>query len=1545
MAMASVLAATCCLMASGAPVTSVTDAFSPNGTRGYSYSAGQIGSVWSNWFGSAFQSLSWDSATDADSNSSSGALKIVANFPGSGSNQFTVINGFTGISPAVSARQFTAIECDVKFAPGSASYLRNGVPIYGYVELGMATPSFGQLYFGGAYIPVSSTGWTHITLPLDPATNPNLLKINNVMVHLWGGTSLTGSSTLWVDNLKFTGSTITDTATVNYEAVRQTIDGFGASSAWGSSWSTAEADLFFSTGSNGVGLSLLRSRIAPNGTTVESSIMQMAQARGARVWSTPWSPPTNLKTSNSVNGGSFISSPANYQSYANQLANYVSSMKTTYGVNLHAISIQNEPDLETTYESCLWSAAQFRDFVPYLSAALAAKGVGATKIMLPESQHWQFPLAVDTMNDPATAAKIGILGGHNYGSTASAVSQFGSPAPVAIWETEHYFGNNDTITNGLELAAEIHEFMAVAEANAYHYWWLKGSGTGSLAGNSTTNPAKRLYVMGNYSKFVRPGFQRIGITSNTTALITAYRDPASPAYVIVAANPTAWPITQTFNLASCPTDSSLDRWVTSDTLSLASQAAVNVSAGSFTAELQPFTVTTYVAASATPQLIALKSSDAIGSSSFNAIGNWNDTIIPTSTKDYTTGQYVLRTPSSGGNHTFAGLSLTVPQSGFLRFKGANNDRITIQNLTLDGGALDNGNSATTFILDGSLSVNSPSILNPGLDSSRTIQIAAPITGTGSLDVGNGGAGSVILTGANDSFTGALNVNGGTILKVASLSNLGGNPGSLNPAQLTLSGGTFQPTASFELRHPNSGITLGTGGATFSIPSGVTLSIANPISGSGLLTKSGTGTLTITGADSHSGNTAVSAGTLVTSGFSGSGSVNVSNGAFLTGGGTIQGNTSISGTLAPTTDNLTFTAPLSFASSGKLQWELDGNIATADRVLAAAVTVTSGARIDLLLNSPDSATNFLHSFWRSSRTFSVVSATSVTGSFTLGTVTADSGGRPAATYGSFVLQQSSTGVNLVWTPIPGFPVVDDPTLILTQPASDLVSIIDTGLGLRLAASSNSTPGNSVIWTQVSGPGSAVFLNAAALDTVVTFPVAGTYVLRSTITNAVGSVSRDLTVLVASPNLLTLSEGTDGYTHAGTFIRGDNTTMNSGARDQIIVGRNGSPLRGLLSFNIPALPADAIVDRVTLNLSIAASGSGTLLGTLELHRLLTNFNEGSGDGSNASNGAGTGADWITRTGNALDPWTTAGGLSPIDCDPSNLSIIPGFNPTTTATGTKVTFPSNEALIDLVSDAAGNASPAAFLIRAAGDTTGSSTFVRFASDNHASLTQRPQLSIHYKLHEAPSVSAGPAPSAVVGVASNLTGTLGNSLTSRWSLVNGPGSADFANDSQPMTSVTFNQAGSYLLRLSASNAYGETSTTVNVIVQDMAYLTWAQNEFSPAELNNPSISGPSAIAAGYGLTNLMKYALGLPPKVPSITNTMITRPPGLLRFTYQRPFNRPDVTYSVEYSSTLAPGSWTTSGISLQRIATGTVETWQAEKPASGSPSGYLRLKVSRP
>ncbi|MGB7769059.1 MAG: hypothetical protein WBN22_09445 [Verrucomicrobiia bacterium] len=517
-------------------------------------------------------------------------MKVTANFNNNqGADQYEVFDGYNGISPALNGLQYTNFQCDVRFAKGSAASGGN----FGYLQFGIAVGD-NQDYFGGISVPSSNTNWVHVSINLNATTDTNLQNINDVLVHMYS-TSLSGVSTFWVDNIKFVGaSPVTTNCIVDWSDVHQRIDGFGASSAWdGNTWSPAEADLFFSTNS-GCGLSLLRSRIAPDGTTVESGIMQMAQARGATVWSTPWSPPVIYKDTNSVNGGDFVSSPANCQGYAAQLAGYVTNMENS-GINIYAISVQNEPDVyQTNYESCVWTSQQIHDFIPYLSAALSNDNVASTRIMLPEDEFWQWNLATNTMNDPATSNLVGVLAAHDYGGTVGPVTQFGDPCPKPVWETEHYFGTDDSITNGVALAQEIFSFMTVAGANAYHYWWLEGSGNGSLVGNSWTTPAKRIFAMGNYSRFVRPGFYRIGVSNNAFTSISAYKDANSGSFAIVAINAGFMTVTQIFNLTNFPAVSSVTPWMTSGDLSLASQPAVNVTNGSFTCALPAMSVVTFV---------------------------------------------------------------------------------------------------------------------------------------------------------------------------------------------------------------------------------------------------------------------------------------------------------------------------------------------------------------------------------------------------------------------------------------------------------------------------------------------------------------------------------------------------------------------------------------------------------------------------------------------------------------------------------------------------------------------------------------------------------------------------------------------------------------------------------------------------------------------------------------------------------------------------------------------------------------------------------------
>ena len=414
---------------------------------------------------------------------------------------------------------------------------------------------------------------------------------------------------------------------VNWTNIFQRIDGFGASSAWRSTWSTWQGDMFFTTNTGtgysrqgtpfsycGIGLSLLRTRIAPGGTTVEHSIMQMAQARGAKVWSTPWTPPTVFKTTNalgvlSLNGGGFNGTVSNYQAYANQLAGYVANMKRTYGVDIYALSVQNEPDYNTTnWESCVWTDTQIRDFIPYLASALSASNVGTTKIMIPESMNWKVtPLYTTAMNDPNVAPLVSIIGNHNYvtdnfnGDQAvpAAITNYGK----ALWQTEvsRDAGAEGDITDGIYWARRVHLFLTAAQVNAWHYWWLCGYGSNS-SGLCDTNdvPTKRMYTLGNFSRFVRPGYYRIGTTSSANLLASAYKDTNSGAFAIVVINTNA---TTAVNCSFVLTNfdaTFVTPWITSSNLSLANQPQVQISNRTFAYVIPALSVVTF-AGHAVPQ--------------------------------------------------------------------------------------------------------------------------------------------------------------------------------------------------------------------------------------------------------------------------------------------------------------------------------------------------------------------------------------------------------------------------------------------------------------------------------------------------------------------------------------------------------------------------------------------------------------------------------------------------------------------------------------------------------------------------------------------------------------------------------------------------------------------------------------------------------------------------------------------------------------------------------------------------------------------------------
>jgi glucuronoarabinoxylan endo-1,4-beta-xylanase len=415
-------------------------------------------------------------------------------------------------------------------------------------------------------------------------------------------------------------------AAIDFGDAKQTIKGFGGSAAW---YYTKLADdrlnvLFGTSLADSLGLSILRLRIDPaewNATTKTADTTQWtaelatgagAQARGALVFASPWSPPASLKIVNKDRPNPVYSgrlNPSMYGAYAQYLNAYI-RYAATRNVNLYAVSVQNEPDWDPKdYESCLWNADEMKTWIGE-HGATAVAGTTA-KLMAPESLGFAQATTEAVLADPKAANNIAILGGHLYGTQpdyAAAAAKLGKE----VWMTEHFLDSvnksaskaswQTSIDDAIAMAKEIHDGLTIAQYNAYVHWWLVNSNDATPTGliTSTGKPTYFGLGMKHYSYFIRPGYVRF----DTTALpqkgvrVSAYGTPAGAVdskTVVVMVNENATDITLTTSITPAGrTLSSLTPYRTTATATFEKQLAIGVSGNVFSISLPAKSITTLV---------------------------------------------------------------------------------------------------------------------------------------------------------------------------------------------------------------------------------------------------------------------------------------------------------------------------------------------------------------------------------------------------------------------------------------------------------------------------------------------------------------------------------------------------------------------------------------------------------------------------------------------------------------------------------------------------------------------------------------------------------------------------------------------------------------------------------------------------------------------------------------------------------------------------------------------------------------------------------------
>ena len=392
--------------------------------------------------------------------------------------------------------------------------------------------------------------------------------------------------------------------TINEASLQQKITGFGVSSAWAGSYANpSDPDYLWST-TTGAGLSLLRIRYGDG-----LAIAQAAVKAGVTVWLTPWgmgsngSPGGADTTMQSNANGCKVSVPVltNPQDWANTLASYVQKLKTS-GVPLYAVSAENEPDSCGINQTTSYSATQLATWIGgYLGPAMAPLGV---KVMGPETQNacgfTSYYSAIQ--GDAAAWGAVNILASHEYGCGTLPSEPAIAAADKEYWETEVDTGTasgdspGDGIASALLTAQTMHNDLTKANLNAWHYWWMYCSNnSGCLYDTGTKVWAKRLWAMGNFSRFVRPGWKRVATsgTSPSGVLVSAYINPANNALSIVAINSNTSSKSVSFYVsgnAPC----SLTPYETSASKNLGQGSAVTVSGSRVTVTLSAQSVTTFV---------------------------------------------------------------------------------------------------------------------------------------------------------------------------------------------------------------------------------------------------------------------------------------------------------------------------------------------------------------------------------------------------------------------------------------------------------------------------------------------------------------------------------------------------------------------------------------------------------------------------------------------------------------------------------------------------------------------------------------------------------------------------------------------------------------------------------------------------------------------------------------------------------------------------------------------------------------------------------------
>ncbi|MFC5449981.1 RICIN domain-containing protein [Paenibacillus aestuarii] len=421
----------------------------------------------------------------------------------------------------------------------------------------------------------------------------------------------------------------------------QTVEGWGTSLAWwgyvvgGYANKTDYADKIF--GSSGLNLNIARYNIgggenpnylppnqtylmyraripgflSSNGTydwTADANqrwMLQAAKARGADQFEAfSNSPPYWMTNSGSVSGAADGSDNLNsnyYDAFADYLTTVVKQFKDTEGITFRTLNPLNEPiagwwKLGNRQEGAHFDRSSQNTILSKVAASLSSKGLG-TK--LSGSDENTIDDALTSFNSLSSATKNSVyqINTHSYGGSQRVqLANAAQSNSKKLWMSE--YGDGDA--TGLTMSSTILKDMKQMHASGWVYWQAVDDADGwgflknslNSSGDTSYTINQKYYIMGNYSKFIRPGYKIIAINDDNS--LVAY-DPASSNVVIVTTNSSASDKTVSYDLSKFSAiTGNATPYRTSSTEQLAQLPSISLNNKTFSATAKAGSVTTYV---------------------------------------------------------------------------------------------------------------------------------------------------------------------------------------------------------------------------------------------------------------------------------------------------------------------------------------------------------------------------------------------------------------------------------------------------------------------------------------------------------------------------------------------------------------------------------------------------------------------------------------------------------------------------------------------------------------------------------------------------------------------------------------------------------------------------------------------------------------------------------------------------------------------------------------------------------------------------------------